>query len=234
MARATRTPAQAVAFARNQHQSGSTRWGAMCLSLVRQAWGLPGGVPHANAAWAAARKKHSYNGNPDSIPYGAAVFSDRPGGSKYGHVFLAGGKTKKGRRIFWSNDIGGYGRVSPVTIDAFTSRWGHRILGWTEDLNGYDLNLNNKKSTAKPPKKVTVNGVPGMWLVDTATLNFRARPSTKARITGKRHKGAKVAVVQAVDHQGRRWFKTRKYGTWCAAGPKFSAQYVKRRKGMRK
>lgn len=218
MPRAKRTAKQAVTWGRGQHRDRGREWRGMCLSFVRQSWGLPGGVPHANAAWRGARKKHPYNGNPDSIPYGAPVWSDRPGGSTYGHVFLAGGKTKNGKRIFWSNDISVSGGISPVTIDAFERRWGHRILGWAEDLNGYDLNLGPRPG-AKPaakPNPVQRANVPGWFRVTASRLNGRARPSTSAKIKRKLSRGRKVKAVHAVRAGGRVWFRTNK-GVWYAA-----------------
>lgn len=229
MPRALRTAKQAVTWGRGQHRDRGTEWRALCLSFVRQSWGLPGVYGSAKEAWQRARKKHPYNGNPDSIPYGAPVFSDRPGGSTWGHVFLAGGRTKAGKRIFWSNDIAVSGGITPVTIDAFQRRWGHEILGWSEDLNGYNLNLKlpGKKKPAKPPETVRHQDVPGWWVVDTATINGRARPSEQAKIKFRRTRGRQVNVVEAVRHEGRLWLKTDK-DTY------YAAEYMKPRGGRRK
>ncbi|MGH3357240.1 MAG: hypothetical protein ACRDO7_00455 [Nocardioidaceae bacterium] len=234
MPRATRSAKEAVAWIRNQHRIGSTAWGGMCLSDCRQAWGLPGVYPSAKVAWANAKKKHRFT-NEDAIPYGAPVWSDRPGGSTFGHIFLAGGTDKNGRRIFWSNDIGGFGRIVPVSLDAFRTRWGHEILGWAEDLNGYDLNVDgtSKPKPAKPAKKIDHEHVPGWFVVDTAALNGRAHPSTRATITKKKLKGAKVKVTTAVHHDDRLWLRSDK-GTWFAAGPTFKAEFLRPRAGERK
>jgi hypothetical protein len=56
-------------------------------------------------------------------------------------VFLAGGYNHKGVRIFRSTDIAVLGGVSVCTLEDIQDRWGHEILGWTDDLNGYDLHL---------------------------------------------------------------------------------------------
>lgn len=228
MPRATRSAKAAVAWIRNQHRIGSTAWGGMCLSDCRQAWGLPGVYPSAKEAWEHARKKHRFT-NENDIPYGAPVWSDRPGGSTFGHVFIAGGRNKQGRRIFWSNDIGGFGRISPVTLDAFRTRWGHEIIGWAGDLNGYDLNLGGRakrSKPSKPPKRIDHKEVPGWWAVDTEVLNGRAHPSTRAKITKKKRNGAKVKITKAVHHDGRLWLRSSK-GTWYAGGPKFEAEFLK-------
>lgn len=238
MPRASRTAQQAVAWGRGQHRDLGAEWRALCLSFVRQSWGLPAVYGTANEAWRHARHKHAWSGNVDDIPYGAPVWSDKPGGSVFGHVFLAGGTTKTGRRIFWSNDIGVTGGISPVTIDAFTDRWGHRILGWAEDLNGYSLNLRDSAESSaadKRPKDVDIKDVPGWWVVDTDALNGRSRPSTTARITKRKHKRAKIKVDRAVHHENRLWLRSDK-GTWFAASDEgdFTADYLKPRAGGRK
>jgi hypothetical protein len=221
MPNATRSASEAVAWIRHQHDVGSTAWGGMCLSDCRQAWGLPGVYANANEARRHCKKFHKYTGDPDDIPYGAPVWSDRPGGSTYGHIFIAGGHNRQGRRIFWSNDIGSYGRISAVTIDAFRSRWGHEILGWGEDLNGYALNLpkspNQKKHDEhdKPPVKVDVKGVPGFMEVQVNNLNARSGPSGKAKIHHHRDKGYKFHAVKAVRNDGRVWVRS-KDGWWFA------------------
>lgn len=229
MARARRSAGQAVAWGRSQHRDRGTEWRGLCLSFVRQAWGLPAVYGSAKEAWRHARKKHPWNGDVDEIPYGAAVFSDRPGGSVWGHVFLAGGTTKTGRRIFWSNDISMSGGINPVTIDAFERRWGHQILGWTEDLNGYDLNLKlpDRGKPDRRPTQVAHSEVPGWWVVDTDTINGRAGPSEQARIKWRRTRGRQVNVVAALSHEGQLWLKTDK-GTY------YAAEYMRPKEGRRK
>ena len=121
----------------------------MCLSFVRSCYGIPLPWPWINPtaakAWATtpAEHRHKWTGDVDDIPYGAPVFSHRPGAGKddAGHVFITGAHNRHGQRIFRSNDIAVTGGISPVTIDAFTEKWGHEILGWVDVLNGYALNL---------------------------------------------------------------------------------------------
>lgn len=136
-------PAFAVATERERFQSHTTDYARLCLKNVRSAYQLPAVEPRAIDAWNHAKRKHKWTGDVADIPYGAPVFSQRPGApaSDAGHVFMCGGWDKNGQRIFWTNDIIVLGGINPVHIEAFTERWGHKILGWTEDLNGYDLNL---------------------------------------------------------------------------------------------
>jgi hypothetical protein len=128
--------------AREIVRSGSTEWHRLCLKFVRTCWGLPKVNDTAREAWENAHDKHPYK-SVETIPYGAPVFSRRPnaGADDAGHVFLAGGYNKRGVRIFRSVDIKIEGGVSPCTIEDIQERWGHEILGWTGDLNGFNLNL---------------------------------------------------------------------------------------------
>ena len=134
MAVATRKPREATAFMRNQWQSNSQAWQGLCQSSVRQAWGLPGGVPSAKASLEQCRANdafHAYTGAlplrewEDKVPFGAPVWTDRPGGSTYGHIILAGGRFEAtGRRIFWSVDITGYNeQVVPTPSFASDPAW---------------------------------------------------------------------------------------------------------------
>lgn len=133
---------QANAHAREVVRSGETNLHRMCLKFVRECWGLPAKYPTAAIAWDNAESKHPFR-TVEVIPYGAPVFSQRPdaGDDDSGHVFLAGGYTRKGVRIFRSTDIHTLGGVSVCTIEDLQEKWGHKILGWTSDLNGYDLHL---------------------------------------------------------------------------------------------
>jgi hypothetical protein len=132
--------ADATAHAREEWQSGSHKWEGMCLKAVRRHLGIAKEYECANEAWEKAYQRTVYRpGREFLIPFGAPVFSDRKMGSEFGHVFLAGGRFRNMRRIFWTNDQFGDGRITPVTIDFFTEHWGHHILGWTRDLNGVGI-----------------------------------------------------------------------------------------------
>lgn len=136
----------AVAWMRGMWKSGTTDFERLCLGAVRRSYGLPPVERYAITAWRNAKGKHEWTGDVEDIPYGAAVFSQRPGAPRdpakdAGHVFLAGGRDKNGERVFWTVDARTLGGISPVHITFFTEKWGHRIIGWTDTLNGYDLNL---------------------------------------------------------------------------------------------
>lgn len=148
-------PLAAVVFARNEAQSGRTDFLRLCLKFVRLSYSLPPVYPSARVAWQSAKRKHKWTGDVEDIPFGAPVFSKGPndGPNDAWHVFLACGRDKSGVRIFRSNDILVKGGISTVRIEAFTERWGHTILGWTEDLNGFDLNLPPSPNERKAAKR---------------------------------------------------------------------------------
>lgn len=114
-----------------------------CLQACRESWGLPMHFATAKAAREGSKSFHKWTGDVEDIPYGAPVFSRRPDApaDDAEHVFLAGGHSETGKRIFWSVDVIRLGDTDPVEISFFSEHWGHEILGWADDLNGFDLNL---------------------------------------------------------------------------------------------
>ncbi len=133
-------PRQSTAFARKRYETdyylGKVGY---CLKNVRECLGIDPYYESAKEAWEAAKHK-TVTADPDEWPFGAPVFSERPGGSLYGHVFLAGGRFQNGQRILWQTDATGRpGMVTPVTPAFITGVWGHRILGFSRDLNGVPI-----------------------------------------------------------------------------------------------
>lgn len=119
----TRTPAQAVAWARVQR----TGFGGMCLQWSRMAYNVPARYGHARLAWTSARHRHVTSGW-GGIPLGAPIFMDRSS-SRWGHVaiFVGGGQ------------MGTTDSSRSTTHVTNIQNWvnaGWRFLGWTEDLNG--------------------------------------------------------------------------------------------------
>lgn len=126
---AARTAAQAIAYAKQQQQTGADQWFQWCLKFVRTATGIPAVHNDAGTAWLHARKRHK-TGTP---PRGAAVFWDI---GQWDHVALS-----DGGGYVYSNDILRRGRIDRVSIATITQRWGATYLGWTQDLNGHDLDI---------------------------------------------------------------------------------------------
>lgn len=154
----------AVQYARREAKRSTSGidWQGFCLKFVRTCWNLNAKFPTAAKAWEGSKDKHSWTGDTEDIPFGAPVFSYRPdaGPNDAGHVFIAGGHSEDGKRIFRSTDIKRLGSIDCVPIEAFTERWGHKILGWTGDLNGVSLNLPPSPNERKAAKKKTVKGKP--------------------------------------------------------------------------
>lgn len=138
----TQDSREALAFARKQTRERKVDWTRWCLRFVRMSWGLPMKYATAREAWEKANRKHKWTGKENVIPHGAPVFSRsrNAGPNDAWHVFLAGGYYRN-TRIYRSTDIKEPGCVDACSIKAFSDRWNHEILGWSEDLNGFKLNL---------------------------------------------------------------------------------------------
>lgn len=164
----TTSPEAALAFAHSQFTNDSSVWYRRCLAFVSDCWGQHY-YPTAYEAWLGAKQKHQWDGDESKIPLGAACFSK--GSDPAGHVWIAGRKNASGRRIMWSNDVKQAGHIDPVQIEFFHDHWGHTILGWTGDLNGYDLPLGSAPSGPLPPTGRTVS----LAAVDKAARNDPGR-----------------------------------------------------------
>jgi hypothetical protein len=125
----SRTAAEALKRAREQHQDKSREWKGLCLVFVRTCFGIGPHFPSAAAAWHGAQLKHrETDGN--KVPRGVPFFWT--GGSQgFGHVVLTAGGG-----MCWSNDINVSGAISLASINEISMRWGQTPQGWTEDLNG--------------------------------------------------------------------------------------------------
>lgn len=126
-----RTPEQAIEWA--QARVGAFGWDNLCLSFVRQSFGIdyvgnwPNDDRNAGTAWDRAQIKHRET-NPTKIPRGVPVFFELATAAD--HVVLSLGN---GRCI--SNDFVVDGRIDVVSIADIARRWGP-LLGWTQDLVG--------------------------------------------------------------------------------------------------
>ena len=137
---ATKTPAQAIAFARRN----KTFEPGFCLRYVRTAYGVDPGFASAADAWRGAAFKHPVKSGMQ-VPRGAPVYWT--GGSHgFGHIAIATGNGN-----CWSTDAGGSGVVAKVNIDELTTRFGLNFEGWAEDIHGvrvFDAGKSPKKAGA--------------------------------------------------------------------------------------
>ena len=154
---APRTRAQQFGFLRVAHH-GPLTWHALCLSLARQAPGLPGVYPSARAAMDAtpAKRRHPLiKATRGMVGY----FSDPNDSNPFDHVATVAGwdgcdpcwngapdddpahdhSGDLHDLFFWSNDIIRDGGVDLVRGDRFPDAWGDPFRFASDWLNGYDL-----------------------------------------------------------------------------------------------
>lgn len=135
----TRTPEQAITWARAQIDHPVKDFTRLCLQFVRMAYGLAALHPDAGTAWDKAKTKHRTT-DADAIPRGVPVFWELPSVADHVALSLGGGRCV-------SNDILRPGKVDVVLIDTITREWGATLQGWTEDLNGVTV-----WTAPKPPE----------------------------------------------------------------------------------
>lgn len=134
----------AMAFLRRQHTSNSSAWNALCLSLQRQARGLPGVYPSALAAQQATPRSERVE-RVDNLRRGMVAYFDDPGDSNpYGHIVGVAGFRPKAPKtldnlLVWSNDAKSAGQVDLVAASFFPSHWGDSFRFGATWLNGYDF-----------------------------------------------------------------------------------------------
>lgn len=123
-----RSPDDAMIWAHDQ--CGETGWSGMCLSFVRTGYNLPGVYASASDAWRYADRRHETTSWAD-IPVGAPTFFE--GSNPDGHVAFYNGDGD----ICTTNSGTGYPLVQPIST--WLNSYGYRMLGWSEDLNGYHV-----------------------------------------------------------------------------------------------
>lgn len=128
---------EATRNARQKFHSGTNAYHNLCLRHVREDLEIGSLELTAEAARKALgpTQFHPWNGDEDDIAFASPFWT--MGSNPAGHIVLAGGRFRSsGRRIFWTTDQNGDGRITPVTLDFFKDQWGHRLLGWGTRLNG--------------------------------------------------------------------------------------------------
>lgn len=145
-----RTGSTAIAWARNQIKSPSRGYRQLCLQFTRLCYGVAASAPDANAGWRNATKRHAATSGaniPAGVPVWWAVGS-------YGHVAIS---TGNGKCV--SNDILRSGKVDEVSIDYITKRWGARLLGWSEDINGVTVYTAPKPAPTPASPSVSISAL---------------------------------------------------------------------------
>jgi hypothetical protein len=126
--------AHPIKVARDRSRSSApTSAPGMCLREVRECYGVGPLALDAAGAWAAAEHKHRER-DLEKFPRGVPVFWT--GGSHgHGHVAIATGYDA----MCWSTDIRRPGYFDHVPIEEISDKWGLKLVGWTEDLNGVQV-----------------------------------------------------------------------------------------------
>jgi hypothetical protein len=115
------------------HIEGKTNVQGLCLKTCRQAWKLPAKYPSAISAWDNTPKKNKFN-DPMKAPQGATHFWK---GGKFGHVAIQSHKPG----YVWTTDLPDKNKIGLGYYTIVQDRWKYKYLGWTNKLNGVDLNV---------------------------------------------------------------------------------------------
>lgn len=146
---------ESMTYLRGQASSGSIAWQGLCLKLQRVARGLPAVYPSALSAQQATPQDNRYASLPN-IRRGMICYFDDPNDSNpYGHITGVAGRANDGELLHWSNDAAGPGRVSLVRHSFFERYWGDSFQFASDWLNGYELDLPDKKTKPAPPLEST-------------------------------------------------------------------------------
>lgn len=160
---------QALAWARQQHKTGSTEWRGLCLMFVRSCYDVPPLFRSAAAAWQGAALQHRETDG-TKVPCGVPFFWT--GGSQgFGHgvLYAGGGKC-------WSNDINVSGGISLVAINDITRRWRQTPQGWTGDINKVQV------WTPPQPPKIGLSDLLRAFEMDPGREQGGTTPKAKADV----------------------------------------------------
>jgi GH25 family lysozyme M1 (1,4-beta-N-acetylmuramidase) len=152
-----RSGAEAEKWLRAQSTHPTQSWARLCLSAVRQAFGVdytpasswPTSDRSAGTAWDRAKFKHPTT-DPAKVPKWVPVFFETPGEADHVAFSVGGGRCL-------SNDFVRDGRIDECAIADIARKWGP-LKGWTEDLVGNRVVPGDGDPTPDPvpPKQPTV------------------------------------------------------------------------------
>lgn len=128
---------QAIARAQYQSAHGPAYGKGQCMMRTRELYDAPAigdydedGSADAEDGWKAAKLKHPFNGDYNSVPRGVPFWWSG-GSNDNGHVAPTEGA---GRCM--STDILRTGYYDDVPLALIAQKWGLTPLGWTEDIDG--------------------------------------------------------------------------------------------------
>lgn len=131
----------------------------MCLREVRECYGVGPAAADAAQAWEDAEHKHRQT-DPRKIPRGVPVFWTG-GSSDHGHIAISTGFKAE----CFSTDIRRPGYFDKVPIEEIHEKWGLKLVGWSEDLNGVRVytppaHFEQPKPPKPPAKKTAAKKTP--------------------------------------------------------------------------
>lgn len=130
---------ESAAFLHAEDVQNDNSWYRKCLSLQRQARGLPAVYPTALTAAQATPKSERVLKKED-LRRGMVVYSYNPSiPGTAGHIAFVNGRRKSGLILTTTNDAEGAGLVSVVPLDYYERVWGHKFQFGATCLNGYDF-----------------------------------------------------------------------------------------------
>ena len=183
MAVSTRTGSAAIAWGRRQITYPSKSYYRLCLQFVRLCFNVVARDSSAATSWSKNKYRH-FTTNAASIPAGVPVYWNTSG--VYDHVALSTGNGK-----CLSNDILRSGKIDEVSIDYITRRWGAKLLGWSEDINGVRV----YRAAAAPAPSTS----PATYL---SKLHFGQRDSDSVRNLQRALNGHKLRGGQTLPVTG--------------------------------
>lgn len=127
----------AAAQMQKWHQERKTGFKGFCLRTVRLAWGIRAKYPSAITAWQNTPNKNKFK-DAESAPIGALHFWQ---GGRFGHVAMQSHKPV----YVWTTDLPEKDLIGLAHYSIVNDKWGYKYLGWTNKLNGVDLNVQAKK-----------------------------------------------------------------------------------------
>jgi hypothetical protein len=153
-----RTWQQAVGWAAGQSVHRDKDWTGRCQEFCHDCYGIGGGFASALAQWHGLDDSDRHvGGSPKDAPLGAMLFSQgrNPGALsfRFGHIIVKTRPFTGGELGAWSTDALRTGWPDKIDPVALYSRWNHAYLGYGLNMNGVDLQVQQKRAIVKPQLK---------------------------------------------------------------------------------
>lgn len=154
------SPRDAIAFLRGQEASGTTIWRQFCLRLAANAYGYSSsnqadvqrdGDSDVADYWQQVDRAFKHEGD-RRPPLGALAIFGNPG--RFGHIGLVVRSDADAVIVLANDDVGGSGRVRPLSLAAIEDTLNLRYLGWVEPSFAHAVVGNPRGLPADGPPEV--------------------------------------------------------------------------------